>query len=60
MSGPMAFLPEMAENQAVEAIFIETIKIIGVPMRCRISVNQWVFALKLRGSTQAVHVARQA
>ena len=27
MSGPMAFLPEMAENQAVEAIFIETIKI---------------------------------
>lgn len=60
MSGPKAFLPEMAGNQAVEAIFIETIKIIGVPMRCRISGNQWVFALKMRGSTQAVHLAKQA
>ncbi len=44
MSGPMAFLPEMAENRAFEAIFIETIKIIGVPMRCWISGNQQVLA----------------
>jgi hypothetical protein len=56
----MAFLPEMAENQAFEAIFIETIKIIGVPMRCWIGGKIVVFAAKVWGSAKACRVARQA
>jgi hypothetical protein len=56
----MAFLPEMVGNQAVEAIFIETIKMNW----CANEVpDQWKsagFALKMRGATNAVHLARQA